>query len=239
MPPSRQHRVFARAGFRPSRGARHKRAESKRGPASLPAPVSPDFGCSPLRVRDLVSAACSARAGKGMRASRRSSRPAVSTHPGTCVPEELPFRPRRPACLGTGAPMQALLNANSSPSDLRSSLRLRFLPTRFRPLARPSASQEPSVSLARPSSRSSKPLSRLFVRRFGTACAPPPLTRHTGASPSRSLRVSRRILHAFGPCKSLALLWFPSAWLPSYSYKTVIESESWEGRKTQVGLWIM
>lgn len=43
-------------------------AERKRGPALLPAPVSPDFGCLPLRADGLVSAAAPL-APEGRRAS--------------------------------------------------------------------------------------------------------------------------------------------------------------------------
>lgn len=49
----------------------------KRGPALLPGPVSPDFCRGPGRIFGVVSAAASARAGKGKRASVRSSRLAV------------------------------------------------------------------------------------------------------------------------------------------------------------------
>jgi hypothetical protein len=60
-------------------------ANSKRGPALLPAPVSPDFGVPIPKDQDrLVSAACATRAGKGMRVLRRSP------GPWPPLPKELP-----------------------------------------------------------------------------------------------------------------------------------------------------
>lgn len=50
----------------------------KRGPASLPVPMSPDFGLWSRGTWGLFSAACSTRAGKGMRVLRRSPGPVRS-----------------------------------------------------------------------------------------------------------------------------------------------------------------
>ncbi|GEM_PF-3102429 len=63
---------------RPAQAIRENaRPPRKRGPASLPGPVSPDFCRGSGWTIGMVSAAASARAGKGMRASVRSSRLAV------------------------------------------------------------------------------------------------------------------------------------------------------------------
>ena len=131
-------------------GSKHA-AHGKRGPASLPAPVSPDFGLSIPRDRwGLVSAACSARAGKGMRASRRSSRPVASAPEGASTPG-----PRRPASVLPGAA--------SKPC---------WTPLPDHPVA--SVRLAPSIRpwLSSPLSRRFRPILRLFLRlRFGVRFA--------------------------------------------------------------------
>lgn len=164
-------------------GVARSAADSKRGPASLPAPVSPDFGHTTRRTCHLVSAACSTRAGKGMRASRRS--------PGSgCASEEASHRSRRPASPLPGAltkPCWILGPMNPPPPPLARPLR---------PLASGSACAAPSAGASDPLARLVRPgnfQSSFEVRPLREL--PPPLARR---------------LHFRSPeYPRLARLWFP------------------------------
>ena len=149
----------------------------------------------------LVSAACSARAGKGMRASRRSSRAGLFR-----LPKERLFpEPRRPASVSPGATLKPCLDTISRPIP-QTSDRFRRPPSSWHPV-RLAPSLPPGVSAL---------LSQPFR------------TRPIGASWTVISWVARGLPTHFRPRKFLALLWFPSAPPPSYSYEPVIESARWE-----------
>jgi len=187
---------------------------SKRGPALLPAPVSPDFGSwvpkdtwAWFRRHALLAPAraCELRVGRRGRW--------VFTPEGASV-----SRPRRPAPLLPGAapkPCWELYSEQSRNFEPLSPLSLSRLPVRLAP------SLPPDVSVL---------LSQPFR------------IRPIGASPNWFPVVTRRFPPSSGPCKSLALLRFPSAPPPPYSYETVIESPRWEARNGPFALlitWIM
>ncbi len=114
----------------------------------------------------------------------------------------------------------------------------------------PGAAQKPCWTLQPDQSRSFEPLSPLSVSWLPVRLAPflPPdvsallsqpfRIRPIGASPNRLPLVTRRFPPSSGPCKSLALLWFPSAPPPPYSYETVTESPWWKARNGRFGLLI-
>jgi len=167
----------------------------------------------PRDRRGLVSAACSARAGKGMRASRRSSRPVASTPEGASAPG-----PRRPA--------PRLPGAATKPCWIP----FPDHPETFGPLSRPSARGFRHRSRGA-SARSSAACLRL---RFGLWLR----IRSSEHPVLVSVRSPEGDLASSWPCKSLALLRFPSAPPPPYSYETVTESAGGKGRKRPESLLI-
>lgn len=118
----------------------------------------------------------------------------------------------------------------------------------------PGAAFKPCWELCSEQSRSFEPLSPLSIPRLPVGLSPPlppdvsallsqPFRiRPIGASPNRFPLVPQGVPPSSGPCKSLALLRFPSAPPPPYSYETVTESAAWEARIGAVTLlitWIM
>ena len=178
-------------------------ADSKRGPALLPAPVSPDFGSWVpkdtwawfRRHAPLAPArACELRVGRR----------------GRCVsaPEGVSVSRTSSARFNTaGGSIQALLGAlfRTIPK-----LRAAFA-------ALPFEASGPACAF---------PSARCFRAAF--AALPHPTHR---SHPRTGFRWSPEGFRCLPiRCKSLALLWFPSAPPPPYSYETVTESAAWKAR---------
>ena len=207
-------------------------APRKRGPALLPGPVSPDCCRGSGRIVGMVSAASSARAGKGMRALGRSSRLAVVHSPRRGVAVTSLGGPLR---LSGRGPEIGSLAGCFSPLDPSRSFRIAcaarpagqspggpFLRSRSRALAHPfPRTRVPApfrfalprrAMLAHRLPLPAEPCSGV-PRNLGSAWAALRLRNFRGlASPNRNrMRFPEGTCTVSGPCKPLILLWFPAA----------------------------
>lgn len=215
--------------------------------------MSPDFGLTSRRTYGLVSAACSARAGKGMRASRRSPGPA------DCL-----FPKKRAPFPAFGGPLHDFTRRRNHGALLdtisRVIHRLRLLACAMVNALGFALRVDPSADL---------PLARAYRLRSRPSADPslPPalarLLRHPVQPAPASLEIAATLAHRLVFATSVALVspsrsrWFPegtctrsirvSRWfrfgfpLPNrLSYKTdaVIDPESRKARNDAPCLWI-